>query len=279
MGAINHYAINHTTGQGRLQGFGLKTARILSLPYSNERSAAAEDTRRRTTNLLYAAAHPMSKRNMLFVLDDKVVNLRAVWVPGIPRPAHGCADQFLSVRIGGVPAGVRKIYVALEACRKIANSGLLCAMPGAAVVRKMNEDMKVVKESGVSCHVGAILSQIDDNNEEHPVGFFSRKLLPREQQYATVEKECLAIKLGVEAFKVYLLGRSFTILTDHRALEWLERLKGNNSRLTRWSLSLQPYSFTVKFRKGISNQNADALSRLFGEDGQAAKEGEGSVKD
>ena len=120
---------------------------------------------------------------------------------------------------------------------------------------------------------------MDDNNEEHPVGFFCRKLLPREQQYPTVEKECLAIKLGVEAFKVYLLGRSFTILTDHQALEWLERLKGNNSRLTHWSLSLQPYSFTVKFRKGISNQNAEALSRLIAEDGQGPKEGEGSVKD
>ena len=127
--------------------------------------------------------------------------------------------------------------------------------------------------------VGAILSQIDDNSEEHPVGFFSRKLLPREQQYAIVEKECLAIKLGVEAFKVYLLGCSFTIWTDHRSLEWLERLKGNNSRLTRWSLALQPYSFTVKYRKGVANHNADALPRLISEDSHAAKEGEGSVKD
>ena len=124
--------------------------------------------------------------------------------------------------------------------------------------------------------VGAILSQVDDNNEEHPVGFFSHKLLPCEQQYATVEKEYLAIKLGIEAFKVYLLGRSFTISTDHRAIEWLERLKGKNIR---WNLSLQLYSFTVKFCKGISNQNADALSWLIAEDGQVPKEGEGSVKD
>ena len=176
MGAINHYSINHTTGQGRLQGFGLKTARILSLPYSNERSAAAEDTRKKTTSLLYAAAHPMSKRNMLYVLDDTVINLKAAWVPGIPRPAQGCADQFLSMRIGGVPAGVRKIYVALEACRKIANSGLLCTMPGATVVRKMNEDMKVVKESSVSCHVGATYYlrgsgaepvKVDQNKDEY----------------------------------------------------------------------------------------------------------------
>ena len=123
--------------------------------------------------------------------------------------------------------------------------------------------------------VGAIFSQIDDNNKEHPVGSFSRKLLPHEQYYATVEKECLAIKLGVEAFKMYLLGRSFTILTDHRSLEWLEYLKENNSQLTRWSLALQPYSFTVKYRNGVTNHNADALSQLISENGHAAKKGRG----
>jgi len=38
------------------------------------------------------------------------------------------------------------------------------------------------------------------------VAYWSKKLLPREQQYSTIEKECLAIKLGVDAFWVYLLG-------------------------------------------------------------------------
>ena len=154
---------------------------------------------------------------------------------------------------------------------------ILCSNP---VLRTPDFSKPFILQTDASNRgVGAILSQIDDNSEEHPVGFFSRKLLPREQQYATVEKECLAIKLGVEAFKVYLLGCSFTIWTDHRSLEWLERLKGNNSRLTRWSLALQPYSFTVKYRKGVANHNANALSRLISEDSHAAKEGEGSVKD
>ena len=31
----------------------------------------------------------------------------------------------------------------------------------------------------------------------------------------TVEKECLAIKLGVQAFCVYLLGKPFVVQTDH----------------------------------------------------------------
>ena len=110
--------------------------------------------------------------------------------------------------------------------------------------------------------VGAVLSQHDDEGQDHPVAYFSRKLLPREQRYSTVEKECLAIKLGVRAFQVYLLGRQFTVQTDHRALQWLDRLKESNSRLTRWSLALQPFQFQVEHRAGKANANADSLSRM-----------------
>ena len=109
--------------------------------------------------------------------------------------------------------------------------------------------------------IGAVLSQRTADGEEHPIAYYSRKLLPREEKYATVEKECLAIKLGVQAFRVYLLGRQFVVQTDHRSLEWLHRLKENNARLTRWSLSLQPYMFTVEHRAGKDNINADGLSR------------------
>lgn len=110
--------------------------------------------------------------------------------------------------------------------------------------------------------VGAVLAQCDDEHCEHPIAYFSRKLLPREERYSTVEKECLAICLAVKAFRVYLLGRPFVIQTDHRALPWLDRLKDTNSRLTRWSLALQQYTFRVEHRSGRSNTNADALSRL-----------------
>ncbi|KAL5460206.1 hypothetical protein EMCRGX_G033634 [Ephydatia muelleri] len=60
---------------------------------------------------------------------------------------------------------------------------------------------------------------------------------------------------------VYLLGREFTVETDHRALEWLHRLKDSNPRLCRWSLTLQPFKFSVRHKAGVTNGNADALSR------------------
>ena len=66
--------------------------------------------------------------------------------------------------------------------------------------------------------VGAVLSQTDGEGVDHPVAYFSRKLLDREQKYSTTEKECLAIKLAVKAFQMYLLGRPFITQTDHQTL-------------------------------------------------------------
>ncbi len=94
--------------------------------------------------------------------------------------------------------------------------------------------------------MGAVLSQQGEDGTDHPIAYFSKKLLHREERYSTVEKECLAIRLGVQAFRVYLLGRPFRVQTDHRALQWLDRLKESNTRLTRWSL--QPYQFSVEHR-------------------------------
>ncbi|KAL5517048.1 hypothetical protein EMCRGX_G002515 [Ephydatia muelleri] len=125
---------------------------------------------------------------------------------------------------------------------------------------------------------GAVLSQCDSKGEEHPVAYYSRKFLPREERYSTVEKECLAIKLAVTAFRVYLLGRKFTIQTDHRSLEWLDRLKDSNPRLCRWSLELQPYQYTVVHRPGKANGNADSLSRIA-TNRSVAGEGRWSVED
>ncbi len=51
-----------------------------------------------------------------------------------------------------------------------------------------------------------MLSQWDLDGCGHPVADFSKKLLPQEQNYSTVEKEYLAICLGVQAFCIYLLG-------------------------------------------------------------------------
>ena len=118
----------------------------------------------------------------------------------------------------------------------------------------------VVQADASEVGLGAVLTQISEG-EEHPVLYLSRKLEPREMNYSTVEKECLAIKWALETLKYYLLGRRFTLVTDHSPLQWMAKNKETNGRVTRWFLSLQPFNFSVIHRPGRHHGNADALSR------------------
>ncbi|RDD36252.1 Retrovirus-related Pol polyprotein from transposon 17.6 [Trichoplax sp. H2] len=110
--------------------------------------------------------------------------------------------------------------------------------------------------------LGTILSQIDTNGLERPVAYASRRLLPAEINYATIEKECLAVVWGIETFRIYVEGQDFTVQTDHRPLLWLYRMKNNNQRLMRWALLIRQYSFDVKYKSGKLNGNVYALSRI-----------------
>ena len=109
--------------------------------------------------------------------------------------------------------------------------------------------------------VGAVLSQTDEEDDEHAVAYASRKLLPREVNYSTIEKECLAIVWALQFFHTYFYDQTFVVQTDHRPLAWLHRMRNTNLRLTRWSLIIQPYMATMTHRCGKENGNADALSR------------------
>ena len=63
--------------------------------------------------------------------------------------------------------------------------------------------------------IGAVLSQLDEQKQDRPVAYFSRKLKRAERNYATVERECLAIVGGIKHFEVYLTGVPITVVTDH----------------------------------------------------------------
>uniref|UniRef100_A0A8C1MWX3 Gypsy retrotransposon integrase-like protein 1 n=1 Tax=Cyprinus carpio TaxID=7962 RepID=A0A8C1MWX3_CYPCA len=110
--------------------------------------------------------------------------------------------------------------------------------------------------------LGAVLSQIQEG-EEHPIIYISRKLSPAERKYAAVEKEALAIRWAVLELRYYLLGRKFTLVTDHAPLQWMARAKDTNARVTRWFLALQDFHFEVRHRAGAANANADGLSRIW----------------
>lgn len=109
--------------------------------------------------------------------------------------------------------------------------------------------------------IGAVLSQGNIGSDK-PIAYASRTLNSSELNYSTIEKELLAIVWATKYFRPYLFGRKFRILTDHKPLQWIMNLKEPNSRLTRWRLKLSEFDFTVTYKQGKCNTNADALSRI-----------------
>ena len=77
--------------------------------------------------------------------------------------------------------------------------------------------------------------------------------------YSEIQKECLAIVYATKQFRHYLLGRQFQFCTDHAPLQWLSA-QCMEGLLCRWALTLQEYSFTIVYRKGVLDNNADSLT-------------------
>ena len=108
-----------------------------------------------------------------------------------------------------------------------------------------------------------MLLQSDQDDVEHPVSFYSRKLSSTQKNYSTVEKEALALLLSLKHFEVYL-GKSSRVVVHmvHNPLTFLNRMKHSNQRLLRWDLTLQEYNLEIKHIKGRYNIIADASSRI-----------------
>lgn len=136
---------------------------------------------------------------------------------------------------------------------------LLCSQP---VLHAPDYKLPFVLQTDASSRgIGAILTQTTLDGMEHPIAYYSRKMFPREQRYSATEQEGLAVVEACKHFLPYLLGRPFQIMTDHRALTFLEQKETSNGRLARWMDILRQFQFTITYRPGVINQNADALSR------------------
>ena len=115
--------------------------------------------------------------------------------------------------------------------------------------------------------IEAVLSHIMDDGSEKPIAYTSRTLSEAERKYTQVKKEGLAIVHRVKKFHQYLYGRHFTIISDHRPLQYLfNETKAvpamASARIQRWALTLSAYNYNIQHRPGKQLANADLLSRL-----------------
>ncbi|GFV66818.1 retrovirus-related Pol polyprotein from transposon 17.6 [Trichonephila clavipes] len=115
--------------------------------------------------------------------------------------------------------------------------------------------------------IGCVLSHVYPDGSERPIAFASRTLSGSEKKYSQIDKEALSIVWAVRKFYLYLKGRRFTLITDHKPLIAIFGSKRGlpvlaATRLLHYALILQSFEFDIIFRKTIEHGNADFLSRL-----------------
>jgi hypothetical protein len=109
--------------------------------------------------------------------------------------------------------------------------------------------------------VGAVLSQSKDK-KQYAISYASKTLTRLQLNYATTEKELLAVVFAIEMFRPYLVGAKVIVYTDHAALMYLLMKKDAKPRLIRWILLLQEFDLETRDKKGVENSVADHLSHL-----------------
>lgn len=95
----------------------------------------------------------------------------------------------------------------------------------------------------------------------HPLAFISKALGVKAQALSTYEKECLAILLAVSKWRPYLQHSEFVIQTDHKSLTHLGEQQLNTPMQQKAFIKLMGLQYRIRYKKGVENRVADALSR------------------
>jgi hypothetical protein len=78
--------------------------------------------------------------------------------------------------------------------------------------------MYILTVDSNSIGVGAILSQFNNKGIEHPCAHASRVLTQAETKYSPCHLKASGLQWSTRHFRPFLIGRHFTIRTDHKPL-------------------------------------------------------------
>ena len=110
--------------------------------------------------------------------------------------------------------------------------------------------------------LGVVVYQHQDG-ADRVVAYASRSLKPAEKNYPAHKQEFLALKWAVtDKFYDYLYGSEFVVLTDNNPLTYVLTSAKLDAAGQRWVAALSNYNFTLTYRRGTQNADADGLSRV-----------------
>ena len=185
-----------------------------------------------------------------------VVNYYGRFIPSlaqIAHPIHSLLEKGKKWKWGSVE------HQALEKIKKEITKRPVVAPFETAANRRV-----VLKCDACESGMGAVLEQEQPSGQLMPVAYWSSRFRKYERNYSISEKEALSCVSAMVKFRKYLLGRHFTLQTDHKALETLlaqDKSTRTAARVERWRERVACFSYDVEYIKGETNEMADWLSR------------------
>ena len=119
----------------------------------------------------------------------------------------------------------------------------------------------IVNTDASSEGLGAVLYQVQEGYER-VIAYASRGLRPSERNYPAHKLEFLCLKWALcDKFHDYLYGNTFEVRTDNNPLTYVTTTAKLDVTSHRWLASLSNYNFSLSYRRGKANNDADGLSR------------------
>ena len=111
--------------------------------------------------------------------------------------------------------------------------------------------------------LGAALYQYQADGKQRVVAFASRGLNKSERNYPAHKLEFLALKWAItDKFHDYLYGNHFEVSTDNNPLTYILTTAKLDATGQRWVAQLSNYNFSIQYKPGKNNTDADSLSRI-----------------
>ena len=133
----------------------------------------------------------------------------------------------------------------------------------APILRHYNPALQSRVETDASGFaIAAILSQLFEDGQWHPIAFVSKKLQGSELNWEVYDQELYAIVYAFQMWRHYLEGaeHQVEVLTDHANLRGMRDVRKLNKRQVRWTMFMTRFDIRVTHRPGRTNP-ADGPSR------------------
>ncbi|PKU59891.1 hypothetical protein MA16_Dca028303 [Dendrobium catenatum] len=102
--------------------------------------------------------------------------------------------------------------------------------------------------------LGALLAQVNDEGKENALYYLSRRLLPTEIRYPSIEKHCLALAFVAQKLRHYMLSHSVNLISRVNPLQYLMTRPTLSGRLARWSMIFLQFEITFTPLRAMKGQ-------------------------